>query len=283
MRRLLVTLSFLLLLLLPAGAPAATGDPQDKVVAYGDVVVAPGEAVGDLIVLHGDVLVRGTVHGDIVDIDGNVTIRGAVGGDVVTIGKRATLGRRAHVGGDVKWVNDRPTVSPGAVVGGKVERFTNTSSFSLSTFEFALGFWVITSVSLLLAGLLLLLLAPRAADAVVRTARSGAGASVVSGIVVLIGFPILAVVLLVTVVGTPLGVGMLLVYAPLLTIGYLAAALAFGRRLRKSAGRVGAFLVGLVILRVLALIPILGALISLVATIFGLGAVFVAARRARTA
>jgi hypothetical protein len=283
MRRLLLTLTFALLLLLPASAMAAPGDPQDKVVAYGDVVVAPGETVGDLVVIHGDVLVRGTVHGDLVDVDGNVTIRGAVGGDVVTIAKRAVLGRRAHVGGDIKWVNDRPLVSPGAVVAGKIKRFSDTSSFSVSTFEFALGFWVITTVSLLLAGLLLLLLAPRAADAIISAARSRTGASIISGIVVLIGFPILAVVLLVTVVGTPLGLGMLLVYAPLLAIGYLAAALVFGRRLRKSSGRIGAFLVGLLILRLLALIPILGALISLVATVFGLGAVFVATRRARTA
>jgi hypothetical protein len=56
-----------------------------------------------------------------------------------------------------------------------------------------------------------------------------------------------------------------------------------GRRVRKASGRIGAFLVGLLILRVLALIPFLGALISLVATVFGLGALFVAMRRARTA
>jgi cytoskeletal protein CcmA (bactofilin family) len=281
-RRLLLAVA-LLLLLLPASALAAAGDPQDKVVAYGDVVIAPGETVGDVVVIHGDVLVRGTVHGDIVDIDGTVTIRGAVAGDVVTITKQAVLGRRAHVGGDVKFEDKRPAVSPGAVIGGKTERLSDTSSFGVSDLKIAIGFWVIATVSLLLTGLLLLLLAPRAADAIVRAARSGVGVSIIAGIVLLIVFPLLAIVLLITVVGTPLGIGMLLVFGPLLAIGYLSSALVLGRRFVKTGGRTAAFLLGILVLRLIALIPFLGALVSLIATVFGLGAVFVATRRARTA
>ena len=58
MRRLLPALLLLLLLLLPAGAQAAAG-PQDRYVVSGDVLVAKGETVGDLVVLDGNVVVRG--------------------------------------------------------------------------------------------------------------------------------------------------------------------------------------------------------------------------------
>jgi cytoskeletal protein CcmA (bactofilin family) len=279
MRRLLLGL-LTVLAFLPSAAAAAPS-PQDKVVVSGDVLVAKGETVGDVVVIDGNVVVRGTVHGDLVAISGDVTIRGVVTGDVVTVAKRATLGRRARIGGSLKWEQDRPVVAPGAVVSGKVEKLS--SSFGTPGLEVAIGFWLIVSLSFIIGGLILVVIAPAAADAAVRAARASTGATVITGILALILLPIIAVALLFTVVGTPIGIGLLLVLGPLYAVAYIAGAMLLGRRIRKSAGRVGAFLVGMVILRLLALIPGVGTLISLIATIFGLGALFVAMRRARTA
>jgi len=279
MRRFLPAL-LLLLMLLPAAARAADG-PQDRYIVTGDVLVARGETVGDLVVLDGNVVVRGAVRGDIVAVNGSVTLRGTVTGDVVTIDNRATLGRRARVGGDVKWVKDRPVVAPGAVISGKVTRF-DAGTFGRPGIEVAIGFWLIVTISFLLGGLLLLLLAPGLFDGVVRSARSGRGRAIIAGILVFILLPILAIVLLVTVVGTPLGIGLLLALGPIYAVAYVASAMVLGRRVVKSGGRTVAFLAGLGILRVLALIPFVGGLVSLLATIFGLGTLFVALRRART-
>jgi hypothetical protein len=281
MRRLLLGL-LSVLVLLPSSALAATGDPPDRIVLSGDVLVNKGETVGDVVVVDGNVLVRGTVQGDVVAISGDVTVRGTITGDLVTVGKRATLGHRAHIGGDVKWVQDRPVVDPAAVVSGKVKKL-DAGSFGTTGVEVAIGFWLVVTISFLLAGLLLLALFPRAGDAAVRAARASTGGTVISGIVLFIFLPIIGVVLLITVIGTPLGLGLLLVLGPLYAVSYLTGALLVGRRVAKSAGRGVAFLVGLLILRVLALIPFLGALVSLVATVFGLGALFVASRRARAA
>jgi cytoskeletal protein CcmA (bactofilin family) len=281
MRRVLLGL-LVLLALAPASALAAASSPPQQVVLKGDILVSKGQTTGDIFVVDGNVVVRGTVHGDLIDVNGDVTIRGVVTGDVVTIAKRATLGRRARIGGELKWAQDRPIVAPGAIVTGKVKKL-DFNAIGTPGIEFAIGFWLVVTISFLLAGLLLLWLAPRAADAAVRAARASTGATVISGIVLLILLPIIAVALLFTVVGTPIGIGLLLVLGPLLASAYLTGAMLLGRRLRKDGGRFGAFLVGLLILRVLALIPFLGALVSLVATIFGVGALFGALRRARTA
>jgi hypothetical protein len=283
MRRvLLVGLLVLVALVAPASSIAAASSPPAQIVVKGDVLVAKGQTTGDVVVVDGNILVRGTVHGDLVAVSGDVTVRGTVTGDVVTIAKRATLGRRARIGGQLKWAQDRPIVAPGAVVTGGVKKL-DFSAIGTPGIELAIGFWLVVTISLLLAGLLLLWLAPRAGEAAVRAARSSTGATVVAGILLLILLPIIAVVLLFTVVGTPIGIGLLLVLGPLLAIAYLTGAMLLGRRLRKSGGRLGAFIVGLLILRVLALIPFLGALVSLVATVFGLGALFIATRRARAA
>ena len=76
--------------------------------------------------------------------------------------------------------------------------------------------------------------------------------------------------------------GLLLALVPIYALGYVAGAWLLGRRILKpAASRFAAFLVGWAILRVVALIPIAGGLAWLVATVFGLGALIVAAWRAR--
>ena len=92
--------------------------------------------------------------------------------------------------------------------------------------------------------------------------------------------PAVAVLLLVIVVAIPLGLFLLLAFALLYTVGYVAAAHVLGRRLvAMPKSRFLAFLAGWAILRGLALIPAVGGLVWMLAAIFGLGALWVAARR----
>jgi hypothetical protein len=100
---------------------------------------------------------------------------------------------------------------------------------------------------------------------------------------VFFGLPILAIIALVTLVGIPLGLGLLAALGLIYALGYGATAWIVGRRiLGEPTAWVLAFLVGWGILRVLALIPILGGLVWFAAVVFGLGALVVAIWRART-
>ena len=101
------------------------------------------------------------------------------------------------------------------------------------------------------------------------------------GLVLLIGLPIVAVIAMVTLVGLPLGLGLLLALGLIYGIGYTAGAWILGRRVVSQASPIVAFLVGWGILRVVALVPFLGWLVSLAAAVVGLGAIAVAGRRAR--
>ena len=109
------------------------------------------------------------------------------------------------------------------------------------------------------------------------------GAVVGWGLLVLIGLPILGVVALATIVGLPLGLGLLLALALIFWIGYVAGAFALGRRMvRTPRSRVGAFAAGWGVLRLIALVPFLGGLAWAAATVIGLGALATASRRAGT-
>jgi len=113
--------------------------------------------------------------------------------------------------------------------------------------------------------------------------RERLGATVAWGIAIAIGVPLLAILALVTLVGIPFGIALLLAAIPVLLVAYATAAWILGRRVLRSRpdARWAALLAGWGILRLLALIPVAGALVGLAATVVGLGALAVAMWRAR--
>jgi hypothetical protein len=275
MRRPVLFAMLLLCWLLPAANAAAADD--DRIVLVGSVAVDRDETVQDLIVVDGDVTIRGNVTGDVVVVDGDVTIRGSVAGDVVAVTGLATLGQRGRVAGDLVYGDDKPVLAPGSRVAGNVEKFKIGDASAIA----AIGLWIGFTISLLLLGIVLLLLAPRAGDAVARAGRDKPLIAALVGLGALILLPVIAIVACITIIGLPLGIVLLLLILPLYAVGYLSAALIVGRLILKQA-RIRAFVVGLVILQLLTLIPFVGGLVGLLATIFGLGALMIALFSARS-
>jgi cytoskeletal protein CcmA (bactofilin family) len=280
MRRTLLFGLLLLCWLVPAGHASAAVDGKsgdDRIVVVGSVLVDRDEVAGDVIVVDGDVTVRGTVQGDLVVLDGNITIRGTVEGNVVAASGLATLGRRGHVEGDLVYGDEKPVQAPGSQVDGKVEKF----SFGDVSVLAAIGLWIGFTISLLLLGIVLLLIAPRAGEAIARTGKDKPGISAGVGLLAFFLLPIIAIAACLTVIGLPLGIVLLLLILPLYAIGYLSAALVVGRLILKKS-KILALLVGLVILQLLTLIPIAGGIIGFLATVFGLGVLLVTLFRARS-
>ena len=283
----------LLLVLAAAGAVLLLADPlaaqtsqaetdRSFVVFTGRLDVAAGEVFQDAVIFDGDVTVDGDVLGDVVAFNGDVTVSGTVGGNVMALSGRVTLTTGAQIGGDVV-SRDLADIAEGATVGGEVTTRGLPTDFDLGRYVAVsrVAIWVATSVSSLVLGLMLLVFAPRAGEGVAGTATRRFGRSIGIGFAVFFGLPIGAGIAVATLVGVPLGVGILLGLALLFWIGYVAAALALGRRLvRPPTSRLLAFLAGWGILRVVALVPGIGGLAWFLATVFGLGVLAVAARDA---
>jgi cytoskeletal protein CcmA (bactofilin family) len=272
----------LLALLLGAGSASAA---TDHVVITGGVVVPPGETAGDVIVLDGTVRIAGHVTGDVVSVAGPVRVSGRVDGDLIAVSDRAFLGSAARVGGDLRYGDESPVLARGAHVGGKVSHEDWDDSLNGWGWVSVLAWWVAVSVSTLIVGVLLVWLAPGALYAAERAVQERLGATVGWGVLIAIGVPVLAIVALVTLVGIPFGIALLLAAIPVLLVAYATAAWIVGRRVlrNRSASLWAALFAGWGILRVLALIPIAGELVGLAATIVGLGALAVALWRARRA
>jgi hypothetical protein len=277
---LVALLSALLVLLLAAGSASAA---SDRVVVTGGAIVPAGETAGNVVVLDGTVRIAGRATGDVVSVSGPVRVTGRIDGDLIAVSDRAFLAPTARIGGDLRYGDERPVLAPGARVGGEIRNEDWADAASGWGWVSAFAWWLAVSVSTLIVGALLVWLAPGALAAAERALRERRGATVGWGVAIAIGVPLLAILALVTLVGAPFGVALLLAALPVLLVAYTTTAWIVGRRVlrNRSTSRWAALLAGWGILRVLALIPVAGTLVGLVATVVGLGALAVALWRAR--
>jgi cytoskeletal protein CcmA (bactofilin family) len=284
-RRVLASAGVLVVLAWAPGAAGAAGrygsSEGDQIVLSGTVAVPRGVSVGEVVVLHGRAVIQGVARGDVVVVDGPIVVQGQVSGSVVAVNGTVSLGPDAQVRGDVMASGD-VTVEEGARVSGTVRQHT---SFTFREPLRAVGrllTWLAVSVSTLLLAFVLVLLVPRGADAVFEAVRTAPWASLGWGFVLALGIPVVSIALLVTLLGLPLGLLVLLALAFLYTLGYLWTAWIVGRLLwRPPRNRPLAFLIGWAILRALALIPYVGTATWVAGAVYGLGSTSVATWRTR--
>jgi Polymer-forming cytoskeletal len=284
MRKSMVLALFLALMLgLAAPAWAQTSQASEAfVVLSGRADVPEGQQVGDLVVFHGSADVAGTVEGSLTAFDAPVTISGRVNGDVVVFNGRVELQSGANVTGDVV-SQQAPVVASGATIGGTSKRLQTNTNWEGFGWAGKLAWWLAVSVSTLVVGLVLVWLVGPGAARILEAGRTRIGPSIGLGLLLFFGLPLLAVIALVTVVGIPLGIGVLAALLLIYALGYSASGWILGRSiLRGPTSWFLAFLVGWGILRVVALVPILGGLAWFAAVVFGLGALAVAIWRTRS-
>jgi hypothetical protein len=266
----------------PGGTQPRDRDDDTQVVITGRVVVASDETVGDVVILNGDARINGSVDGSVFALNGDVIVRGSVEDDVIAMNGRVVAEGGSRIGGDVT-SRERARISSGATVDGDVKSVSRRFALGQIGIVAAILIWLAVAVSTLVFGLLLLLIAPRAADAFADAGRTAVGASIGLGIAAAIGLPLVGLILLASVVGLPLGAVVLLTLGFVYMLGYVASAFFLGRLiLRPPQNRFLAYLVGWGILSVAGVIPVINVIVAIAATVYGLGMIVVATFRARS-
>jgi hypothetical protein len=279
---LLITGSAILLSALTA-SPASAQDEDlpgdnDQIVLTGRLVVSADDTMDTAVILDGPALVEGTVREALVVFNGDTEIVGTVRDDVVVFNGTVVVRSGAEIGGDLV-TRGTPQVEEGATIRGERDSVITRFDFEMSRFAGRIAWWVGYSISVLILGLLLLAFAPQLFAAVRETARERLGSSIGWGVGLFFLLPIASVLLLVTVVGIPLGIFTLLALAFIYTLGYVVATVAAGSMImRSSPSRYVVFLVGWVVLRLLALIPFVGGWLWFIGSVWGLGLLAVAIR-----
>src|SRR4030095_16700340 len=136
-----------------------------------------GDAAERAVVCTGGVLIDGTVSETLVVFNGRTEITGTVGEDVVVFNGSVVLRSAARVGGDVV-SRQTPQIEDGATVEGSIDDLQKRWDYWDITFVGRLGWWLAYTVSTLVLGLVLLMLARGLDPASIRALRDRLGATI---------------------------------------------------------------------------------------------------------
>ncbi len=268
----------------------------DLLAAGGTVKVLGGVTVGkDLVIAGGMVTYAGSTTGNATFTGGEVVIDGHVTGNVLaTVDKKVTLGDHAVIDGalvyrapqeDVFVTSDQARVRGGVQFEQREARSAGVGGVERGLAAALGALLFVKLVALALAAAVLVLVFTRFSGAVVRTVTESFWLAVARGFVVLVVVPIVAGILLATLVGGFLGFLLLTLYGLALLIAAIYSNIVAGALLMGYFKKEQEYalvwwhaLVGVVLLAVLALIPIIGWAVCLV---FFLGALGSLARLVR--
>jgi hypothetical protein len=235
------------------------------------------------VVVEGAARISGEVN-TIVVIDGSLEMTGARAESVIAVRSPTTLGTGTVVLGDVRTLDATVQQAAGSQVQGSVRDLTpEIAGIGAVLAPAAILLWIGFGLAALVAALALAGLAARQVRTAERIISREPLKTFLAGLATAIVTPILGVLMIVTVVGAPLGFAILLGVLPAVAfVGYLVSAIWVGEWLRRQFTRgaaadrpyVGAVL-GVIALAVLGIVPLLGAIASL----FGFGAVVLLAWR----
>ena len=302
-----IWLAFVLALLLGSLAvPAFAQEPGgDKVCAGGSVVVEPGTTVrsmalfgcsgvvrsegtvtGDAVVMGGSLLIEkgARVSKGVAILGGSVVIDGEVGGDVSVAGGSVVLSDTAVVNGNLRIAGGTVQRSGGATVRGSVSQENNPrfpgvppipvvprvpffgSRLFSGGFDFLHG--VFSALAFAALGAVLVALFPAPVRRVSETAEHHFVPSVGVGCLTLIVSMFVIVGLVITIIGIPVVVLLVIVGAAAWCFGWISiGALAGERILRalnaRNVAPVLAVVVGVLVIALVAEVPFFGGIVWL--------------------
>ncbi|HKX24293.1 MAG TPA: hypothetical protein VJM46_03570 [Candidatus Saccharimonadales bacterium] len=267
------------------------GPVAHSLTAFGQNVTVAGSAVVNLdATIYGtSVQVGGKIGRDATVGGEAVTLAGTIGRNVVAQVGQLAVGGGARIGGDVEYTSAKQLdKGNGATISGKTSRHDppadeqKAQASSWSNQFWGVAFWF---GSWLMFGLLLLALMPRNLKSTSELMIKQGGWALLAGLAALVLTPIVAVMLMFTLVGIPAGVALLLLWIVAMMAGCAYSGFALGQWIAAQTGwklkwpSFTALVLGLFVLALLMLIPVVGGLFSFLALVWGLGGIVLAVGR----
>jgi hypothetical protein len=276
------------------GLVSVDGEVGGDVVSSGGAVNLGSESTigGDLVAAAGTVSSAGLVSGRAKISAGNLRISGTINGNVEAVTEEAPrLSSTAKIGGDFVYTSENEAeIREGASVAGKVThklpkvRGRRVEPGGLAAFFFALGLiWkIIFLAAMFVAGSVLIALFPKWTKSAADNIPGKPWLSLGWGFLLLIVTPVASILLLITVIGLPLGLIVGALYAAALYLAWIVVGRYAGWQIIRLIRKEGepspywSLLLGLVILALIMLIPILNIFAYFLFVIAGLGAAVMA-------
>lgn len=281
-----------------AGSVTVLGNVGDDVRAAGGNILLRSEVGGDVVLAGGQLNIGGSIAGDLLagggavrvdaPVSGNVRIGGgdvylnsAISGNVEVYTDKLTLGKGARIAGSLTYAAGKEaTMEEGAVVSGEVTFNKRERTVSVGGIVAIISLALIaTTLSQLAAALLLGLVFRRYAVRLVETAAAKPLLEVGRGLIICIVLPVASLMLLWSLIGIPLGILGLLIFAMTIVFLWIITPVLLGSFAYRSffGGEFDVnwktILLGVFVYALLGLIPIVGWLAQFILMLLTLGAV----------
>ncbi|MDP3995621.1 MAG: hypothetical protein Q8P78_03335 [bacterium] len=264
------------------------------VIALGGVIDINNPVSQDVLAAGGDIIIQSQVLGDVRLAGNTVTINSDIGGNVAVFAKRVEISENATIGGSAH-IRAQEVVMNGAIIGDAhivSQTLANTGSIggelshelasrpntARSPLEWF--FRVASLFGMLVVGLVLVSVFPKSMRHGAHASITHPGKDMLWGLLALFAAPIAAFVLMLTIIGVPLGLLLGAGYIVSLYLAQILAGLVIGTyvlgaiRGREHAQKSSLLLImviGVSVLWLITGIPAIGGIIKLVAIIWGLG------------
>ena len=231
---------------------------------------------GGMMLFSGDATLEGRLNRDLLGFIGRTTLNGYVGGNVRLQGGHLNIGPSAEIAGKAAYTGEhQPEVSAQAKLVSplKVEIKKHRPDYASPRFYLRQG---LRYIGALLFGLLLLLVLPGFFSDVVNSSRRYGISLGVGALALVVGVVLLLCSVVLLFIGVSAGVALVFLYLPAIYAAQVFVGTWLGERLLgPSAGTeaiLGRLALGLLILRIVRLVPFLGVLTWLAVVLWGVGA-----------
>ncbi len=258
------------------------GEIAGNATVFGSTVTVETAAkIGhDAVLGGGDVLVNGTVGRDLVISAQTATVNGPVARDVEGSYGALNVGKDAVVGGFLHYTSDSDAIVRGTVSGGtKRDQASTYTGRKVDIVQSMVMFAVIMVAWTVLTALALRLIFPKKMQTVTNLSFRDVIFAISLGIVSLIAVPMLAVILITSIIALPLGIALIFAWLALGLVSTGVTAIYIGRVIFKDKiNPIAATMFAALGLGVLYIIPLVNIIAVAGSLIFGTGAVIYAVR-----
>jgi carbonic anhydrase/acetyltransferase-like protein (isoleucine patch superfamily) len=256
------------------------GIGDDLMIGGNQITISNGQIGGDLVAAGSTINVEAPVYGEIRISGETVYINSFVQGNVTINANQLELGPKANLSANLHYVSPKEMIKDGgAKILGKITyepKATPVKNFN--SFKAFVSFWAVMKIAMMLVlAFLLGLLFKRYSVKAVETAFKSPWSALGKGLLTAIVLPVVSIILLVTVVGIPLGILGIVSIVALCIFVHALTPILMGSLLFKWISRSGEFkvnwktiLLGVVVYSILGLIPFVGCIIT---GLFCLGAI----------
>ena len=254
-----------------------SGTIEKDLFAAGNIITISKDAniSRDVYIAGNEIIINSNINGNLFIAGSsltlsNVTINGNIsfGGEKVFIEDNVTINGKLSVNEDIKIYNEAKLTA------NSIEKYKVDSRLNIRN---AFVDFITSLATFLVLGFILLALFPKLYDSVVKDFDANNTLRYMfHGIIALIIIPFISILSFISLVGSLVGVVLLLAYIIMLLTGTTITSLVIGdlvmtKLFKKEANKYLSLIIGLVTISLVGLIPVVGALLYFLAFIYGLG------------